>query len=125
MIGEGGDLRQVRHHQYLAVPPKLCKATTYLNRGRASNAGIDFVEHEGGHRVRVRQNHLQGQHDPRQLTPAGATLDGRERAAAMGTQEKRDIIETGDGRLIPWEELDDQFGIRHGQLGQLGGNGQS
>ena len=42
-------------------------------RRAAADAGIDFVKHNGFHRIGVRQNRFQGQDHPRKLTAGGDT----------------------------------------------------
>ena len=46
MVGEGGDLRQVGHAENLVRPRQGSSASSYRFRCPASDAGIDFVEHQ-------------------------------------------------------------------------------
>jgi len=42
-VGEGGDLRQVRHHDDLREPGEPGEPTADLDGGLAANAGVNLV----------------------------------------------------------------------------------
>jgi len=81
VIGEHGDLGEVRDHERLApaAPPaghagqRFTHPSAYL----AADPLVDLVEDQRGHRIVLRQDHLERQHQARQLTTRG---DLRERA---------------------------------------------
>jgi len=63
VIGVGGDLRQVRDHQRLSLPPGHTRQRLpHLHAHLAADALIDLVEHEGRHGVVRGEHHLQRQH---------------------------------------------------------------
>ena len=51
-----------------------------LGGGPAADTGVHLVEHQGGHRIRAGQHHLERQHHPRQLAARGAARDRQCRA---------------------------------------------
>ena len=46
MIGEAGDLRQVRHADHLAAARELLEPPAHGFRRAAAHARVDFVEHQ-------------------------------------------------------------------------------
>ena len=61
-IGEARDLRKVRDDEDLARGGEAREAAAHRQPGAATDARVDLVEHEGRHRVEVRENAAARQH---------------------------------------------------------------
>ncbi|MNI86516.1 hypothetical protein D3C73_1436180 [compost metagenome] len=57
----GGDLRQVGHAQHLTLLAEGAQLLADDIGHRATDAGVDFVEHHGRYRVEVERGHFDGQ----------------------------------------------------------------
>ena len=54
-IGKGGDLRQVRDAQDLMDPREIAELLANDGAHAAADVGVDFVEHQDAHAIRLRQ----------------------------------------------------------------------
>ncbi len=66
-----GDLRQVRDDEHLPCLGHLVECLRHLQRDLAADSLVYLVEHDRRYGVVSRQHHLEGQHEARQLAPAG------------------------------------------------------
>jgi len=89
VIGEDGDLGQVRDHERLAgtAPPAGYASQRFAHSPAdlAADALVDLVEDQRGHGIVLREDHLERQHQARQLTPG---RDLGERAALQADVQR-------------------------------------
>ena len=77
MVGEAGDLRQVRHAQHLAGGGQPLQPAADTLRRAAADAGIHFVEDQRAAVLALRQARLQRQRDARDLAARRDLLERR------------------------------------------------
>ena len=120
--GMRGQLRRMRHAEYLIACTERTEALSHPVRGAAADARVDLVEHEGLAGLVGGCQGLQGEHDSRQLA---ARRDFRQRSrilAGIGGQEQLDPVRS-ERAPAPFRKtgLDPHFHVsgRHGQVPQL------
>jgi hypothetical protein len=83
-VGMGSDLGQVGDDDDLAVPGELRQASPDGEGGAATDTRVDLVEDEGRRPWdRLRDGHLDGEHDPGEFTAGGRSGNGAQRAAGV------------------------------------------
>ena len=99
MIGEAGDLRQVRHAQHLVRRRQLLQPPPDAFGHAAADAGVHFIEHQGAHRAAARARappaRLQRQRDARDLAAGSDLFDGLRLFAQIRRHQKFDRIFAG------------------------------
>ena len=94
-VGERRHLRQVGHDHDLRGAGQPGQPPPDLDRGLAADAGVDLVEELGRHRVGAGEDHLDGEHDPGQLTAGGALGDGPRRGPGVRGEQQLDLVGAG------------------------------
>ena len=79
LIGHYGNLRQVGYDNHLMRSGKICQHAREGTCGRAADTGIDLVEHQRIHAIRVAEDNLARQHDAAQLAARGNAAQGARR----------------------------------------------
>ena len=119
LVGEGGHLRQVGHHEDLDVPGQHRQPAADLDGGAAADAGVDLVEDEGRDGVDGGQHHLDGEHDAGEFTAGGALAQRPGRGAGVRLEQEGDLVRAERSQLARGLHVDDQGGVGHGQGRQL------
>ena len=135
-VGERGDLRQVGDDHDLRGPGQPGQPPADLDRRLAADARVDLVEEVRRHRVGTREDDLDREHHPRQLTAGGALGDGPRRRAGVRGEQQLDLVGAvrpvrdrapADLRrpsgVLGLPDREGHPGVRHGQRGQLLGDG--
>jgi hypothetical protein len=68
VMGTRPDLCQMRNGKHLMMRRDATHERAHLPSHGATNTGVDFVEHQGGYLLQLRQHRAQRQHHTRQLT---------------------------------------------------------
>ena len=119
------DLRQVGDAQYLAFRTQRPQFLADDLRDRATNAGIDLVEHHRRHRVQSQGRHFDGQRYPRQFAARGDLAQGPWRLAGVGRDQELDTlaalgIGTISGTGVIGLDCDLETTTAHAELGNQG-----
>ena len=78
-VGHDSDLRQVGYDNHLMRSGEICQHAREGTCCRAADTGIDLVEHQRIHAVRVTENDLARQHDAAQLAARRNAAQGARR----------------------------------------------
>ena len=89
-VGEGGDLREVRHAQHLVLPAQRRQRAPDRGPGLAADPRVDLVEDEG--RRRLRQHDAQREHRPRELAAGRGLRERARRLAGVGREQEGHVV---------------------------------
>gem|GEM_PF-3736770 len=88
LVGHDGDLRQVRYDNDLMRGGKIGQYTGQRTGGGAADTGIDLVEHQGIHTIRVAKDNLARQHNAAQLAARRNAAQGARRQSGTAAIQK-------------------------------------
>ena len=89
-VGEGRDLRKVRHTEHLVLTSQPGEGSTHCRPRFAADARVDLVEHQ--RRRRFRQHHTERQHRARELAAGRGLGEWPSRLARIGSEEEGDVV---------------------------------
>src|SRR5438445_499461 len=104
LVRQGGDRRQVRDTEDLAAGAHGRELLADDGPGAAADTGIHLVEHHGGGTLVPREDDLQGEHAPGELTAGGDGSERRRRVTRIGREAELRALSAagapvGQGRL--------------------------
>ena len=80
------------HDEHLMVAGHVLQLGSNQRSHLPPDSGIDFIEHQRGNLIDLRQNRLQGQHDPRQLSTAGHSSERSGRKTLVDRDQELDVL---------------------------------
>ena len=117
---ERGDLREVGHDDDLRTLREAGEPAADLDGGGAADAGVDLVEDEGRHRIGAGDDHLDREHDPRELAARRARRDRTRLGARVRPQEDRDLVAAVRDELGGRLDRDGELCVGHRERRELG-----
>ncbi len=117
-------LREMGHDDDLGEARKTCQPAADLERHRATDAGVDLVEHERLPASRVGEYDLERQPYPRQLTTRGHLRQRPRLRAGVGREQQADRIRAVRTGLWQRRHRELEPCVRQGEGGQLLAHGR-
>ncbi len=93
-VSECGDLRQMGDDDDLGRASKSCEPPADLDRGPPPDSSVHLVEHERGDGAGAREDDLEGQHDPGELTSGRSLVEGPWPARGVRGEQELDLVDS-------------------------------
>ena len=129
-VGEGGDLREVRDAEDLAMACDVGDGVADLLGDGAAHAGVDLVEDVEARGAVLGEDALQGEKGARELAARGDAAQGPGRGAGVGGDEELDPVDAvaREARPVDFElttgavelrDVDDDPRLAHAEKPEL------